>query len=72
MHLGLSVENTVGFVVLLNICLGLGAWTMRRTVTSVGTWLLLTQSIIIFVIVVALMLLGRENTDILQGGGRRK
>ncbi len=63
MHLGLRVEHTVGFIVLLNVCLGLGAWTMRRTVTSVGTWLLLAQSVIIFVIVVVLMVLGRELTD---------
>lgn len=63
MCLGLRVEYTVGFIVLLNVCLGLGAWTMRRTVTSVGTWLLLAQSVIIFVIVVVLMVLGRELTD---------
>jgi hypothetical protein len=62
MYLGLNVEYTVGFIVLLNVCLGLGAWTMRRTVTSVGTWLLLAQSVIIFVIVVVLMVLGRELT----------
>jgi len=36
---------------------------MRRTVTSVGTWLLLAQSVIIFIIVVVLMVLGRELTD---------
>jgi hypothetical protein len=53
--------------VLLNICLGLGAWTMRRTVTSVGTWLLLTQSVLILMIVAVLMRLGREHA-----GGERK
>ena len=63
MHLGLKVEHAVGFIVLLNVCFGLGAWTMRRTVTSVGTWLLLAQSIIILVMVVVLMLLGRESTE---------
>ncbi len=60
MKLGLGVEQTVGFVVLLNICLGLGAWTIRYTASTVGTWLLLTQSVLIFLIVVVLMLLGRE------------
>jgi len=65
MYLGLKVEYTVGFIVLLNICLGLGALTMRRTVSSTGTWLLLAQSVIIFIIVVVLMVLGRESTDIL-------
>jgi UDP-GlcNAc:undecaprenyl-phosphate GlcNAc-1-phosphate transferase len=68
MYLGLKVEYTVGFIVLLNVCLGLGAWTMRRTVTSVGTWLLLAQSVIIFIIVVVLMVLGRERADALSRG----
>jgi UDP-GlcNAc:undecaprenyl-phosphate GlcNAc-1-phosphate transferase len=72
MCLGFKVEHTVGFIVLLNICLGLGAWTMRRTVTSVGTWLLLAQSVIIFVIVVVLMLLGREITGKQEGLRCRK
>lgn len=62
MKLGLSVEQTVGFIVLLNICLGLGAWTIRHTVSTLGTWLLLIQSVLIFLIVVVLMLLGREET----------
>ena len=62
MYLGMKAEYAVGFIVLLNVCLGLGAWTMRRTVTSVGTWLLLAQSVIIFIIVVVLMVLGREQT----------
>jgi hypothetical protein len=60
MKLGLGVEQTVGFIVLLNICLGLGAWTIRHTASTAGTWLLLTQSVLIFMIVVALMLLGRD------------
>lgn len=60
MKLGLSVEQTVGFIVLLNVCLGLGAWTIRHTVSTLGTWLLLVQSVLIFLIVVVLMLLGRE------------
>lgn len=62
MKLGLGVEQTVGFIVLLNICLGLGAWTIRHTASTFGTWLLLTQSVLIFLIVIALMLLGRELT----------
>ncbi|OGS12041.1 MAG: hypothetical protein A2234_09900 [Elusimicrobia bacterium RIFOXYA2_FULL_58_8] len=60
--LGLSVEQTVGFIVLLNICLGLGAWTIRHTASYFGTWLLLAQSVLIFLVVVVLMLLGREKT----------
>lgn len=62
MKLGLGVRQTVGFIVLLNICLGLGAWTIRHTVSRLGTVLLLTQSVLIFLIVVILMLLGRETT----------
>lgn len=62
MKLGLGVEQTVGFVVLLNVCLGLGAWTIRHTASTLGTWLLIAQSVLIFLIVVVLMLLGRELT----------
>ncbi|MBI4802872.1 MAG: undecaprenyl/decaprenyl-phosphate alpha-N-acetylglucosaminyl 1-phosphate transferase [Elusimicrobia bacterium] len=62
MKLGLSVGGTVGFITLLNICLGLSAWTMRHTASTLGTWFLMAQSLIIFAIVVALMLLGRERT----------
>jgi UDP-GlcNAc:undecaprenyl-phosphate GlcNAc-1-phosphate transferase len=61
MKLGLSVEQTVAFIVMLNFCLGLGAWTIRHTVSRLGTVLLLTQSVLIFLIVVVLMLLGRES-----------
>ncbi len=63
MKLGMSVEETVGFIVVLNICLGLGAWNIRHTASTAGTWLLLAQSVLIFLIVVALMILGREVTD---------
>jgi UDP-GlcNAc:undecaprenyl-phosphate GlcNAc-1-phosphate transferase len=62
MKLGMSVEQTVGFIVVLNICLGLGAWNIRHTASTAGTWLLLAQSVLIFLIVVALMILGREVT----------
>jgi len=62
MKLGLDVEQTVGFIVLLNICLGLGAWTIRHTASTLGTWLLLVQSVTIFLVVVVLMVLGRELT----------
>ncbi|OGR68352.1 MAG: hypothetical protein A2081_02035 [Elusimicrobia bacterium GWC2_61_19] len=62
MKLGLDVEQTVGFIVLLNICLGLGAWTIRHTASTLGTWLLLAQSVMIFLVVVVLMVLGREVT----------
>ncbi|HCC47565.1 MAG TPA: hypothetical protein DEQ38_05540, partial [Elusimicrobia bacterium] len=59
MKLGLDVPQTVGFIMLLNVCLGLGAWTIRHTASTAGTWLLLAQSVLIFLIVIVLMLLGR-------------
>lgn len=62
MKLGLDVPQTVGFIMLLNVCLGLGAWTIRHTASTAGTWLLLAQSVLIFLIVTVLMLLGRELT----------
>lgn len=63
MKLGFSVEQAVGFVVLLNICLGLGAWAIRHSDCNTGTLMLLGQSVLIFLVVVALMLVGRERTD---------
>jgi len=63
MKLGLGVENTVIFIVMLNVCLGLGAWTIRHTASTLGTWLLLLQSMLIFFVVVVLMLLGRDKTE---------
>ncbi|MCK5582827.1 MAG: undecaprenyl/decaprenyl-phosphate alpha-N-acetylglucosaminyl 1-phosphate transferase [Elusimicrobiales bacterium] len=62
MNLGLGVKSTVGFILLLNICLGLGAWTMRHTNSTLGTMFLLFQAVLIFIIVVILMLMGREVT----------
>lgn len=64
MKLGLGVRGTVAFILLLNVCLGLGAWTMRHTTSTVGTWFLTLQSVMIFAIVVVLMLLGREESAI--------
>ena len=61
LKLGMGVEQTVGFIVVLNICLGLGAWNIRHTASTAGTWLLLAQSVLIFLMVVALMLLGRDS-----------
>ncbi len=62
MKLGMGVEQTVGFITLLNVCLGLGAWNIRHTASTPGTWLLLAQSVLIFLIVVALMILGRDGS----------
>jgi UDP-GlcNAc:undecaprenyl-phosphate/decaprenyl-phosphate GlcNAc-1-phosphate transferase len=61
MHLGFSQVQTVGLILLLNFCLGLGALTLRETGTR-GSIFLLSQSVLIFLIVVALMLRGRNNS----------
>lgn len=63
LKLGFGVEQAVGFVVLLNICLGLGAWAIRHSDCNTGTLFLLAQSVLIFLVVVALMLVGRERTE---------
>jgi len=62
MKLGFSVQESVGFIVLLNICLGLAAWTIHYTQTGLGTTLLLFQAFLIFSLVVMLMLKGRTLT----------
>ncbi|MHB9154217.1 MAG: glycosyltransferase family 4 protein [Endomicrobiales bacterium] len=58
-HLKFSHVQTVLFILLVNLCLGLGALVIRDTGTR-GSVLLLAQSVIIFIIIVVLMLLGRE------------
>jgi UDP-GlcNAc:undecaprenyl-phosphate GlcNAc-1-phosphate transferase len=62
MHLGLSEPQTVFFILMVNLCLGLGAIVIRDTGTK-GSMLLLIQSVIIFLIIVVLMLLGRQVTQ---------
>lgn len=66
MYLGLDVREAVGFIILVNVCLGLGAWTMHYTNSEIGALFLLMQSTLIFGIIVVLMLLGREMNE----GGR--
>lgn len=63
LKLGFTVEQAVGFVVLLNVCLGLGAWAARHSDSLAGIAMLLLQSVLILLVVVALMLVGRERTD---------
>lgn len=62
LKLGLSVRQSVRFIILLNLCLGLGALIIRQT-GSQGSFILLLQATIIFVIVVLLMLSGRTITE---------
>jgi UDP-GlcNAc:undecaprenyl-phosphate GlcNAc-1-phosphate transferase len=55
MNFGMTVEESVGFVLLVNICLGLAAWTIHYTQSSTASVLLLLQCVCIFAIVVVLM-----------------
>ncbi|MBI4051259.1 MAG: undecaprenyl/decaprenyl-phosphate alpha-N-acetylglucosaminyl 1-phosphate transferase [Elusimicrobia bacterium] len=58
--LGMNTSEAVGFILLVNCCLGLGALVIRYTVSGFGSILLLVQTVLIFAIIVVLMLLGRE------------
>jgi len=60
LHLGLTVPTAAAFIILVNIILGLGAWTMHYTATAFGTILLLMQSVLILCIIAFLMLVGRD------------
>lgn len=59
MRIGFSDKQTVFFILFLNFCLGIGALVIRDTGTR-GSILLLVQSVIIFMIIVALMIVGRQ------------
>ncbi len=60
MSLGLSQKQTVFFILTVNLILGLGALTMHYTSSTYGALLLVAQSTLVFIVVVFLMLLGRE------------
>lgn len=61
MHLGMNVKQTVGFILMVNLCLGLASITIRHSATAVGAALLLFQSFLFFLVIVTLMLLGRQS-----------
>jgi UDP-GlcNAc:undecaprenyl-phosphate/decaprenyl-phosphate GlcNAc-1-phosphate transferase len=63
MNLGMSVKQTVGFILLVNLCLGLSSITIRHMETALGAGLLLLQALLIFLVIVSLMILGRRTTD---------
>ncbi|MBN1824038.1 MAG: undecaprenyl/decaprenyl-phosphate alpha-N-acetylglucosaminyl 1-phosphate transferase [Endomicrobiales bacterium] len=62
MHLKFSETNTVFFIILVNICLGLGALVIRTTGTR-GSLIMLLQSVFIFTIIVVLMIIGRHEYE---------
>ena len=55
MNFGMTVEESVGFILLVNTCLGLAAWTIHYTQSSTASMLLILQCLCIFAIVVVLM-----------------
>jgi UDP-GlcNAc:undecaprenyl-phosphate GlcNAc-1-phosphate transferase len=59
--IGLSVKGSVWFIILVNMALGLGALIIRDTGTK-GSYILLLQAFSILIIIVVLMLVGRERT----------
>lgn len=61
-HLGMSVPEAVGFILLVNLCLGMAALVCRYTASGLGSVLLLFQTLLFFIVIVELMLLGRELT----------
>jgi UDP-GlcNAc:undecaprenyl-phosphate GlcNAc-1-phosphate transferase len=59
LSLGLTERQAVSFIYLISICLGISAILIRQTGT-LGSILLLSQAVGIFLIVVVLMLIGRK------------
>lgn len=59
--LGLSVRQTVGFILLVNLTLGLAALTLREAPSPGDALLLLFQAFLIFSIIAVLMLIGRRS-----------
>jgi len=60
LHLGATEVQTVGFILAVNLCLGLASITIRHAATPFGAGVLLFQSFLIFLMIVFLMLLGRN------------
>jgi len=59
---GFNIEQTVGFIIFLNLAFGLSALIIRQTGTF-GAIILLIQSVVILLIVVILMLAAREGIN---------
>ena len=60
LHLGLGTQQTVFFICTINTILGLAAWSMHYTKSTLSSVLLVAQSGLIFLVIVFLMLLGRD------------
>jgi UDP-GlcNAc:undecaprenyl-phosphate GlcNAc-1-phosphate transferase len=62
MKLGMTAPGAVRFILLLQLCLGFNAMVNRFTTRRLISALMLTQTTLLFAVVVLLMLLGREFT----------
>ncbi|MBU2567961.1 MAG: undecaprenyl/decaprenyl-phosphate alpha-N-acetylglucosaminyl 1-phosphate transferase [Elusimicrobia bacterium] len=62
MKMGFSIPRSVGFIVLLSLSLGLGALVIRDAGTT-GSLILIVQATVFFLVVVLLMLTGRQIAD---------
>lgn len=62
MNLKLSEKNTVLFIWMLNVCLGIGAIVIRNTGTF-HSIMVLTQSVMILLIIAIIMVAGRETVS---------
>jgi len=60
MHLGMSQRQAAGFILTLCLVLGLAALVIRSAWSISSTLLLLGQTLLIYFIIVALMVLGRQ------------
>jgi len=60
MRLGMTVPEAVGFILMVNLALGLGALVIYFSGNALVPFLLLVQTSIVFTIIVVLMLLGRQ------------
>ncbi len=61
LKMGFNDISTLFFILLLNLMLGLGAMTIKHA-GSLGSIYLLSQTTLIFILIVMLMLAGRETT----------
>ena len=60
MKLGMTAPGAVRFILLVNLCVGLGAVAINHTHSRLVSALLLAQTFLFFLVIVVLMLLGRE------------
>lgn len=60
-HMGFTKTTALIFILLLNFTIGLGALTVKKADT-IDAWIILFRTSLLFIIIVILMLVGREKT----------